>query len=90
MKNGPVTCARLVEYDGQFTMFIGQGEIIDIEPAIRGAYGWVKVNDVGLWEDRLIEAGVIHHGCLIHDPKVAEALEMFCYFLDIKVVWGDR
>jgi L-fucose isomerase-like protein len=90
LKNGPVTCARLLEYDGQFTMFVGKGEIVDMQPSVRGAYGWVKVKDVGLWEDRLIEAGGIHHGCLIHDPYVAEAMEMFCYFLGINVVWGDR
>jgi hypothetical protein len=43
-----------------------------------------------LWEDRLIEAGGIHHGCLIHDQHVAEAMEMFCYFLGINVIWGDK
>jgi L-fucose isomerase-like protein len=88
LKSGPVTCARLVEYDGQFNMFIGSGEIVDLEPEIRGAYGWVKVKDVGEWEDKMIEAGIIHHGVLIHDPKVADALEMFCYFLDIQAVRG--
>ena len=90
LKDGPVTCARLVEYDGELTMFIGNGEIVDIAPSIRGAYGWVKVGDVGLWEDRLVEAGIIHHGCLIHDPKVAAAMEMACYYLGINVVRGDR
>lgn len=88
LKSGPVTCARLVEYDGQYNMFIGSGEIIDLEPEIRGAYGWVKVGDIGEWEDKMIEAGIIHHGVLIHDPKVADALEMFCYFLDIHSVRG--
>jgi len=86
LRTGPVTCARLVEYDGEYRMFIGSGEIVDIPPAIRGAYGWVKVGDVGGWEDTMIEAGIIHHGVLIHDPKVADALEMFCYFLDIKAL----
>ena len=90
LRDGPVTCARLLEYDGAYTMFVGTGEIVPIEPTIRGAYGWVKVPDVGLWEDRLIEAGAIHHGCLIHDPRVSEALEVFCEFLGIDVVRGDR
>ena len=69
-------------------MFFGTGEIIDISPVSRGAYGWVKVRDVGDWEDKMIETGIIHHGVLIHDPKVAEALEMFCKFMGIKSVRG--
>ena len=69
-------------------MFFGTGEVIDIGPKSRGAYGWVKVNDVMDWEDKMIETGVIHHGVLIHDPKVADALEMFCKFMDIEPVRG--
>ncbi len=88
LKPGPVTCSRLVEYDGEFTMFFGNGEIIDMPPATTGTYGWVKVNDVFDWENKMIENGIIHHGVLIHDPKVADALEMFCYFLGIKAVRG--
>jgi L-fucose isomerase-like protein len=88
MKPGPVTCARLVEYDGDFTMFVGRGEVIPIEPATRGSYGWVQVADVMDWERKMIEHGIIHHGVLIHDPAVAAALESFCYFNDIAVVKG--
>jgi L-fucose isomerase-like protein len=88
LKEGPVTCARLVEYDGEFTMFFGSGAIVDIPPFIRGAYGWVKVNDVSDWETKMVENGIIHHGVLIHDPKVADALELFCKFLGIKAVRG--
>lgn len=88
LKPGPVTCARLVEYDGEYTMFFGTGEIVDIPPFVRGAYGWVKVTDVFDWENKMIDNGIIHHGTLIHDPKVADALEMFCLFLGIKAVRG--
>jgi L-fucose isomerase-like protein len=88
LKTGPVTCCRLVEYDGWFTMFIGEGEIIDIPPATRGSYGWVKVKDVMDWEQKMVDQGVIHHGVLIHDPKVADALESFCRFNGIEVVRG--
>ena len=55
---------------------------------VRGSYAWVKVNDVFDWEDKMVEAGIIHHGTLIHDPKVADALAMFCKFLGIKAVRG--
>ncbi|MCI8556977.1 MAG: hypothetical protein HFI19_04275 [Lachnospiraceae bacterium] len=88
MKNGPVTCARLVEYDGKYSMFFGTGEIVDIGPETRGSYGWVKVNDIEDWEQKMIDTGIIHHGALIHDDKVADALEMFCKFMDIEAVRG--
>ena len=86
LKSGPVTCCRLMEYDGFFTMFIGQGEMIDTPPAVRGSYGWVKVADVMDWEQKMVEHGIIHHGVLIHDPAVADALETFCKFNGIEVV----
>lgn len=88
MKEGPVTCARLVEYDGKYTMFYGTGESINIGPMVRGAYAWIKVNDVMDWEQKMIDCGVIHHGALIHDEKVADALEIFCKYLGIEAVRG--
>ena len=88
MRPGPVTCMRLVEYDGEWTMFIGRGEVLPIEPYVRGSYGWVQVADVMDWEQKMVEHGIIHHGVLIHDPEVAAALESFCHFNDIKVLKG--
>jgi L-fucose isomerase-like protein len=88
MRSGPVTCARIVEYEGKYSCFFGKGEIVDIGPMSRGTYGWVKVKDLGDWEDKMIETGVIHHGVLIHDPKVADALELFCKYLGIQAVRG--
>ncbi len=88
LKPGPVTCGRLVEYDGEFTMFYGTGEVVDLPPYTTGTYGWVKVNDVFDWEQKMARNGIIHHGVLIHDSKVAEALDMFCEFLNIKAVRG--
>jgi len=88
LKTGPVTCCRLVEYDGWFTMFIGRGEIIDTLPDVRGSYGWVKVADIMDWEQKMVDYGIIHHGVMIHDPKVADALASFCKFNGIEVVRG--
>ncbi|MHB0998728.1 MAG: L-fucose/L-arabinose isomerase family protein [Armatimonadota bacterium] len=88
LKAGPVTCLRLMEYDGEFTMFYGTGEVVHIPPFVRGSYGWIKVNDVFDWEEKMIESGMIHHGVLIHDAATVDALEMFCKFLDIDAVRG--
>lgn len=89
LKPGKATFARLVEYDGEFTMFIGTGEVTDMEPATTGTYGWVKVNSVDDWETKMIDAGVTHHGVMIYDSKVADALELFCKFMGIRVVRAD-
>jgi L-fucose isomerase-like protein len=83
---GKVTCLRLVEYGGCYTMFIGEGEIVDIPPFIRGSYGWVKVEDVEDWESKMVENGIIHHGVLIRDEKAADALELFCKYAGIRAV----
>jgi L-fucose isomerase-like protein len=88
LKEGGVTCARLVEYDGKFSLFYGTGEVVDIPPFVRGAYGWVKVNDLKDWEKKMVDCGVVHHGTLIHDAKVADALELFCKFTGIAAVRG--
>jgi L-fucose isomerase-like protein len=88
MRPGPVSCARLEEYDGQWVMFLGTGEIVDMPPKVRGSYGWVKVKDAMDWEQKMVDSGIIHHGVLIHDPAVADALESFCKFNDITVVRG--
>lgn len=88
MKNGPVTCARMVEYGGKFSLFYGTGEVVDMPPFSRGTYAWVKVNDVMDWEQKMIDVGVVHHGVLIHDRKVADALALFCQFMGIEAVRG--
>lgn len=87
-KTGPVTCCRLAEYDGFFSMFIGRGEVIDVAPRVRGSYAWVKVADVMDWEHKMVEHGIIHHGVMIHDAVVADALESFCKFNGIEVIRG--
>lgn len=89
LKPGPVSCARLVEYEGRYTLFAGTGEIVDMPPFVRGTYGWVKVNDLDDWERKMVDAGIIHHGTVIHDPAVADALAMFCKFTDIDFVRGN-
>ena len=65
------------------------------EYKIADGYVEVKLNDENYmfcdiedWEQKMIDTGIIHHGALIHDDKVADALEMFCKFMDIEAVRG--
>ena len=89
LQEGPVACARMVEYNGRYTFFSGNGTVIDIPPFIRGSYGWVKVNNIEDWEKKMVACGIIHHGTLIYDPAAADALEIFCKFMDIDYVRGE-
>ena len=41
------------------------------------------------WETKMFDTGVVHHGILIHDPAVADALELFCRYLGIKAVRAE-
>ncbi len=44
MKNGPVTLARVAEgKGGEFKIYLGEGEVIDIPGTTYGAYGWSRV-----------------------------------------------
>lgn len=89
MKEGPVTCLRLLEYEGEYRMFISTGTSVNIEPYVRGTYAWVKVNDIKKMENAMIEAGAIHHGVLVFSETAADDLEMLCKFLNIKVIRCD-
>ena len=89
LQEGPVACARMVEYNGRYTFFTGNGTVIDIPPFIRGSYGWVKVNNIEDWEKKMVACGIIHHGTLIYDPAAADALKIFCKFMDIDYVRGE-
>ncbi len=85
VKPGIVTISRLVEYDGEFKMFITRGWAIDIEPRVRGAWTWVEVDDLEKVYRTLVEEGFIHHASMIHGDYV-EAIANACRLLGIKIV----
>ena len=49
----------------------------------------MKVKDIEAWEQKMIDAGVVHHGVLIRDPKAADALELFCKYAGSRVVRAE-
>lgn len=82
---GPVTLARLAEYDGAFKMLITEGEIIPSEDRLRGSWAWVQVADLERLYHTLAVEGFVHHASMIHGD-LADALEQFCHFSGIQVV----
>lgn len=87
LKEGVVTLNRLVEYDGHFKMLISKGEIIPDERDLRGAWSWVKVDDLDSLYRILVEEGFIHHASMIHGDHV-EAVADFCKLLGIEAILG--
>ncbi|MEM2221608.1 MAG: L-fucose/L-arabinose isomerase family protein [Ignisphaera sp.] len=85
VRPGTVTISRLVEYDGEFKMFITRGRIVDVEPRVRGAWSWVEVNDLDKIYRTLIEEGFVHHASMIHGDYV-EVIADACRLLGIKTV----
>ena len=85
LKPGIVTISRLVEYDGEFKMFITRGRIVDVEPRVRGSWTWVEVEDLDKVYRTLIEEGFVHHASMIHGDYV-DAIVNACKLLGIKTI----
>jgi len=84
-KPGEVTISRLVEYDGEYKLFVTRGRIVEEPGEFRGSWAWVEVPDLDKVYTTLIEEGFIHHASMIHGD-IVEPLKMAAKLLDIKAV----
>jgi L-fucose isomerase-like protein len=85
VKPGTVTISRLVEYDGEFKLFLTKGRIVEEPGEFRGSWAWVEVPDLDKVYRTLIEEGFVHHASMIHGD-LAEPLAAAAKLLGIKVV----
>ena len=85
IKPGVVTISRLVEYDGEFKLFITKGRVLEEEGPFRGSWAWVEVEDLDKVYRTLIEEGFVHHASIIHGDYV-EVLANAAKLLGIKTV----
>lgn len=85
IKPGIVTISRLVEYDGEFKLFITRGRMLEEEGPFRGSWVWVEVDDLDKVYRTLIEEGFVHHASIIHGDYV-EVLANAAKLLGIKTV----
>ncbi|MCD6300744.1 MAG: hypothetical protein J7L82_01580 [Staphylothermus sp.] len=85
IKPGVVTISRLVEYDGEFKLFITKGRVLEEEAPFRGSWAWVEVDNLDKVYRTLIEEGFVHHASMIHGDHV-EALTDAAKLLGIKTV----
>lgn len=77
LKPGTVTISRLVEYDGEFKLFVTSGRTIEEETEFRGSWIWIEVADLDKIYRSLVEEGFVHHASMIYgdyvDPIVKAA-----------------
>jgi len=85
LKPGIVTICRLVEYDGEFKMFITKGEALDENVPFHGSVVWIRINDLDKVYRTLIEEGFVHHASVIYGDYV-EPIAQACKLLGIKTV----
>lgn len=85
MKPGTVTISRLVEYNGEFKLFLTKGRIVEEPGEFRGSWAWVEVPDLDRVYRTLIEEGFVHHASMIHGD-LSEPLAAAAKLLGIKVV----
>lgn len=86
LKPGVVTISRLVEYDGEFKLFITKGRALEDEkPSFRGSWVWVEVSDLDKVYRTLIEEGFVHHASMIYGDYV-EPITQFAKIAGIKAV----
>ncbi len=85
VKPGIVTISRLVEYDGEFKLFITRGRALDEPGPFRGSWVWVEVSDLDKVYRTLVEEGFIHHASMVHGDYV-EPLVNAAKLLGIKTI----
>ncbi|MEL9909454.1 MAG: hypothetical protein QXP36_03610 [Conexivisphaerales archaeon] len=85
LKPGVVTITRLVEYNGEFKLFITKGEALEEEGSFRGSWVWVEVSDLDKVYRTLIEEGFVHHASMVYGDYV-EAIANFAKLLGIKTI----
>ena len=86
LKPGAVTIARFCNLDGEYKLFLMNGEAVDMDRYTRGIMANVKVKaPVRDVIERIIEEGVPHHYSLVWADVAAE-LKMICQLLNIPVI----
>jgi L-fucose isomerase-like protein len=87
LKAGPVTFARLEQYDGEYKMLLAKGTALEEGAAeeARFTWTWVEVDDLARLYTTIGSNGFVHHASMIYGDQT-QALVDACYFLDIEVV----
>lgn len=60
LKRGAVSIVRFDGGRGKYSLFSGEGSIID-GPFNQGTYGYIEVNDWPSWEEKFVRGPYIHH-----------------------------
>ena len=85
LKPGKVIISRIIENNGEYKMLLTKGEVIESKDALRGSWGWVRVENLNRLYNTIALEGFIHHYCMTYDQSMDSIID-FCKFVDIKTV----
>jgi L-fucose isomerase-like protein len=90
LKPGRVTIAKLLRpCDGSFKLFVGRGEIIPTDPAIRGTVATIRVEpSPARFLQAMLQHAVEHHLVIVYGDWT-EDLTQFAQFAGIEIIFSD-
>ncbi|MCL1830264.1 MAG: fucose isomerase [Oscillospiraceae bacterium] len=87
MKQGSITMCRMDELNGEYYMFIGEGEATE-GPVTTGTWVWLEVDDWKKWEERLMYGPFIHHVAGVYG-QVKDVITEVARYLGVNVITPD-
>ena len=79
LRHGDVTICRFDGDHGEYSLFLGEGKAVS-GPPTHGTYVWVEVENLNLWEYRLVTGPYIHH-CSVGYGHAAHVLYEACKYI---------
>lgn len=92
LRDGDVSLVRFDGIGGRYSLFCGEGRIVE-GPFNQGTYGYVKVENWPLWEEKLVRGPYIHHisGAFgKFTPVFREAVRYLDVNLDLPLSFGGE
>jgi len=84
IKHGPVTLARFDSIDGKYFLLTGEGTGV-AGSKTNFTYLWLKVDDWGKWEEKLIFGPYIHHCTGLHGNYARTLVEAVKYIPGLEI-----
>lgn len=75
---GKLTIARFDGDNGEYSMLLGNADVID-GPFTKGTYIWIEVDNLDRLEDKIVTGPYVHHCSAVYDDVVAVLYEACKY-----------
>jgi L-fucose isomerase-like protein len=86
MKEGTATICRLNSIRGVFTIHAGVGEVIEVEPLLRGSNLLIRMRCGNMeFIDSMLQSGIPHHNGIVYGD-ILDELKEFAHLMDIPII----